>query len=411
MSLIRPFRAFRPTKELSSKVAALPYDVMNREEAFEMAKGNPFCFLHITRAEIDLPETVDIHDDAVYLKAKENFNRFIEEGTFIQDETPKIYIYQQQMGNHIQTGVVAAASVDAYQKELIKKHEKTRKDKEDDRVKHVETLLANTGPVFLTYRHRDDIDSLIENITKRETLYSFTTDDGIKHTAWLTTDSETDELNGYFSQIDVMYVADGHHRSASASRVKDMLQANNPNHTGEESYNYFLSVIFPDNQMYIMDYNRVLKDLNGLTKESFFEKVAQKFSIEKTDKCSPDKLHRFGMYIDSVWYKLEPLADVVDENDPVKSLDVSILQDNILSPLLGIEDPRTSKRIDFVGGIRGMKELERLVNSGKYAVAFSMFPTQMDQLMSIADAGEIMPPKSTWFEPKLRSGLFIHSIK
>lgn len=413
MAVIKPFRGLRPKKELAEKVASPPYDVLSSEEAREMAKDNPYSFLHINKPEIDLPPETDLYDETVYQKGRENLDRFIKEGILIQDEKPMFYVYRQIMGNHSQIGLVAGASVEEYEKGLIKKHELTRADKEEDRVKHVNTLNAQTGPVFLTYKAKPEIDTLINKIIKDEPEYDFTADDGIRHTFWLVDkDEDIQKLQDLFKELDCLYVADGHHRSAAAMRVKQMRQAQNPNHTGEEEYNYFLTVIFPHDQMYIMDYNRVVKDLNGLSKEEFLKKVEEKFEVKKLGSTAekPKKKHEFVMYLDGEWYQLKAKPGTFNKNDPVEQLDVSILMNNLLVPILGIGDPRKDKRIDFVGGIRGLEELKRRVDSGDWKVAFGLYPTSIEDLMAIADAGKIMPPKSTWFEPKLRSGLVIHKL-
>ncbi len=413
MAIIKPFKGLRPKPEFAEKVASPPYDVLNTEEARAMAKDNPYSFLHINKPEIDLPVGTNLYDDAVYAKGRENLERFIKEGVFIQDEKPCFYVYRQIMGNHQQIGLVAGASVEDYENNVIKKHELTRAEKEEDRVKHVDTLNAQTGPVFLTYKASDEVDRLMEKITQRRPVYDFTADDGIRHTFWVVDDeNEINQLQDLFAQMDCLYVADGHHRSAAAMRVKQMRQKQNPHHTGEEEYNYFLTVIFPHNQMYIMDYNRVVKDLNGLSKEAFLEKVREKFEVEKlgTTAEKPKAKHEFVMYLDGEWYRLKAKPGTFDPNDPVDQLDVSILMNNLLAPVLGIGDPRKDKRIDFVGGIRGLEELKRRVDSGEMQVAFALYPTSIEDLMAIADAGKIMPPKSTWFEPKLRSGLIIHLL-
>ncbi|WP_456443794.1 DUF1015 domain-containing protein [Caldithrix abyssi] len=413
MAIIKPFKGLRPKKELAEKVASPPYDVLSSEEAREMAKDNPFSFLHINKPEIDLPPETNIYDEAVYQKGKENLDRFIKEGILVQDEKPMFYVYRQIMGDHSQIGLVAGASVEEYEKNLIKKHELTRADKEEDRVKHVNTLNAQTGPVFLTYKARPEIDALMNKIVQSEPEYDFTADDGIRHTFWLVDkDEDIQALQELFKQLDCLYVADGHHRSAAAMRVKQMRQAQNPNHTGDEEYNYFLTVIFPHNQMYIMDYNRVVKDLNGLSVDAFLKKVSEKFDVQKlgANAEKPRQKHEFVMYLNGEWYRLKARPGTFNESDPVEQLDVSILMNNLLVPILGIGDPRKDKRIDFVGGIRGLEELKRRVDSGEMQVAFGLYPTSIEDLMAIADAGKIMPPKSTWFEPKLRSGLVIHLL-
>lgn len=413
MSIIKPFKGLRPKKELAEQVASPPYDVLNSEEARKMAKNNPYTFLHINKPEIDLPPETDHYDEDVYLQGHANLKKFIHDGILVQDELPAFYVYRQIMGEHSQIGLVAGASVEEYNNDLIKKHELTRADKEEDRVKHVDYLNAQTGPVFLTYKAVPEIDALINAIVARTPENDFTADDGIRHTLWVVSQSgEIKNLQNAFAGLEHLYVADGHHRSAAASRVQAMRRANNPNHTGEEEYNYFLSVIFPDNQMYIMDYNRVVSDLNGMTSAEFLKKVSQNFEISdpQITISKPSQKHHFVMYMGNNWYRLKAKEGSFPENDPVRQLDVSILMENILSPLLGIGDPRKDKRIDFVGGIRGLEELKRRVDSGEMAVAFGLFPTSIRDLMAIADAGKTMPPKSTWFEPKLRSGLVVHLL-
>ncbi|QXE85690.1 DUF1015 family protein [Geomonas nitrogeniifigens] len=412
MAFIKPFKAVRPKKELAEKVAALPYDVMNTEEAIQMAAGNPVSFLHISRPEIDLPREVDVHSEPVYLKGRENLERFLAEGALLQDETERYYVYRQKMGSITQTGLVVCAGVDDYQTGTIKKHELTRADKEEDRVKHIDALNANDEPVFYTYRHDAAITATIDRVTQGTPLYDFTTDDGVSHALWDIADPKLIEsLTMSFAAIPTLYVADGHHRSAAASRVRDLRRDANPKHTGSEEYNYFLTVIFPDNEMTIMPYNRVVKDLNGRGVAEYMARVGERFEVTPVSGAvNPGERHQFGMYLGGKWYELTPREDSFQENDPVASMDVSILQDNLLSPVLGVRNPRTDQRIHFVGGIRGVEELERVVNSGEYMVAFSLFPTSIEELMSLADEDKIMPPKSTWFEPKLRSGLFIHLL-
>lgn len=413
MAKIKAFKGLRPTPEKVKEVASPPYDVINSEEAREMVTNKPYSFLHVVKPEVDLPEDIDLYDEQVYQKGKENLDRLVSDGILIQDKQDCLYVYQLIMGDVKEIGIVAGASIEDYENDIIKKHEHTRADKEADRIKHVSTLNANTGPVFLTYPARKDINSLVENIIKENPLYDFTTDDGIQHTFWKIEDGAIiNEITSIFQSIKYLYVADGHHRSASGTIVGQRRREANPNHSGEEEYNYFLAVIFPHDQLYIMDYNRVVKDLNGLTEEEFMVKVKEKFNVSEYSNVTPFKpteLHSFGMYLNKHWYKLTPQVGSYPENDPVKSLDVSILQDNLLHPILGIGDPRKDKRIDFVGGIRGLNELSRRVDKGE-AVAFSMFPTSIEQLMAIADAGKVMPPKSTWFEPKLRSGLIVHLL-
>ncbi|RMI19429.1 MAG: DUF1015 domain-containing protein, partial [Calditrichaeota bacterium] len=409
MATVRPFRGLRPKKEIAARMAAPPYDVLSTEEAREMAQDNPYSFLHVNKPEIDLPEGTDPYDERVYEKGAENLRRFISQGLLIQDDRPCFYVYKQVMGDHEQIGLVACASVEEYEKDIIKKHELTRPDKEDDRVKHIWHQKAQVGPVFLTYRAEATIDQLIQQVIAAPPEYDFTDEKDVRHTLWVADDPDwIARVQAAFHKIPCLYVADGHHRSAAAMRVKQRRQAENPHHTGEEEYNFFLTVIFPHNQMQILDYNRVVRDLNGLDEAAFVEKVREKFSLAEMpsgERYKPEKPHTFGMYLSGRWYRLETLPGVFDEADPVQRLDVSILQENLLAPILGITDPRKDKRIDFVGGIRGLEELERRVNSGEWAVAFALYPTSIEDLMAIADAGKIMPPKSTWFEPKLRSGL------
>ncbi len=415
MAILKPFKGIRPTKELAEQVAALPYDVMNTEEAREMVKGNPYSFLHVDKAEIDLDPSVDHYDKIVYEKARDNMRKMIEEGTFIQENKECFYIYKQVMSGRAQVGLVGCTSIDDYINDIIKKHEHTRADKEQDRINHVDYTNANTGPIFLTYRAKAAVNEIINNwMQNHEAVYDFISDDGIGHTVWVINDAELNKkLTTEFSGIDYLYIADGHHRSASAVKVGMKRRAEFPEFNGTEEFNFFLSVLFPDEQLYIMDYNRVVKDLNGNNEEEFMNKIAQKFTVAEykgEGQYKPEGKHTFGMYMDKKWYKLTAKEDSYDNNDPVDRLDVSIMQNNLLNPILGIQDPRTDTRIDFVGGIRGLKELERRVEEGM-KVAFSMYPTSIDDLMAIADAGKVMPPKSTWFEPKLRSGLFIHELK
>lgn len=414
MAVVRPFRGIRPEKTLANQVAALPYDVMNSEEAREMVKGNPYSFLHVDKAEIDLPREIDLYDKRVYEKAAENLNNMIEKGILIEDKEPKLYIYRQIMNGRAQTGIVGCTSIDDYMNNIIKKHEFTRADKEQDRINHVDYCNANTGPIFLTYRHREDINAIVKKETAKVPTCDFVSEDGISHIVWsIDCDATIKELCEIFSGIDYLYIADGHHRAASAVKVGKKRREENPSYTGEEEFNFFLSVMFPDDDLYVMDYNRVLKDLNGHSYEEYMELLGDKFIIEEykgEGEYRPEQKHTFGMYIEGAWYKLTAKDGTYDGNDPVARLDVSILQNNLLHPVFGIEDPRTDKRIDFIGGIRGLKELEKRVQEGM-AVAFSMCPTTIEDLMAIADAGKVMPPKSTWFEPKLRSGLFIHKLK
>ncbi|HAG43730.1 MAG TPA: DUF1015 domain-containing protein [Clostridium sp.] len=414
MAVVRPFKGIRPQKELVDKVAALPYDVMNTEEAREMVKGNPYSFLHVDKAQIDLDPSINQYDKGVYEKARENLYNMIDEKVYIKDNESCMYIYRQIMDGRIQTGIVGCTSIDDYMKDIIKKHEHTRAEKEQDRINHVDYCNANTGPIFLTYKNVSEVDKIVIEWTKKEPEYNFVSEDGITHIVWVINDKNiVDKLENLFKEVKYLYIADGHHRAASAVKVGQLRREQNPQYTGEEEFNFFLSVIFPAEDLYVMDYNRVVKDLNDLSTEEFLSKVSEKFDMEAYNCCNeykPEEKGTFGMYLDKKWYKLTAKKETFDEKDPVASLDVSILQNNLLRPLLGIEDPRTSDRIDFIGGIRGLKELEKRVDNGM-KVAFSMYPTSIAELMNIADAGEVMPPKSTWFEPKLRSGIFVHELE
>lgn len=407
MATVRPFHALQPTKERVSEVAAVPYDVVNTEEARILAEGKPFSYLHISRPEIDLAPGTDLYSDEVYKKGLENFHLIQAQAPLIQEQHPTLYIYRLRMGEHTQIGVVGCCAVDEYDNDIVRKHERTRKDKEDDRTRHTITLRAQTGPVFLTYRGQDQINTLVNAVVAIEPHFDFVAPDGVAHTVWKIASS--DEFVKAFESVPLLYVADGHHRSASASRARAALKAENPNHNGTEEYNYFLSVMFPADQLRILPYNRVVKDLNGHNETEFFTLLEKEFTVSANAAATPLNKGEFSMYINKQWYSLKP-KQAIDSTNVISSLDVSLLQDRLLSPILGIEDPRTDKRIDFVGGIRGTKELEQLVDNGKAAVAFSLYPTTLDDLMNIADAGEIMPPKSTWFEPKLRSGMLVHLI-
>lgn len=412
MASVKPFCGLRPVPELASQVASLPYDVMNSDEARAITDKNPNSFLRVTKSEVDLAPNVDLYSEAVYAKAAENLQAFIAKGILVQDQKPCFYVYRQQMGTHIQVGLVAAASVEEYQNNTIKKHELTRPDKEQDRVKNIMATEAQTGAIFLTYKANDHINALIAQCMSKAPAYEFTTDDEIKHTLYVVDEpAKIKGIEDAFVRVDTLYVADGHHRLAAASQIYDA-QKKNSNHTGNEDYTRFLTVIVPHNMTKILDYNRVVQDLNGFSEAEFLEKVQEKFTIEPCTRlsCKAEYPHYFGMYMNKAWYKLVAKPGTYDETSPVGKLDVSILQENLLKPVLGIINVRTDKRINFVGGIRGIKELERLVDSGEYAVAFSMFPTSIKELMAIADAGEIMPPKSTWFEPKLRDAMVVHLI-
>ena len=415
MAIIKPFKGIRPPKDIAQDVSSLPYDVMNSQEAAQMAKGKPNSLLHITRAEIDLPEDVDIHSEAVYNKAVENFETFKQNKWLVQDEKPHYYIYAQTMDGRTQYGIVGAAAAQDYFDGVIKKHELTRPDKEEDRMVLTRYLNANIEPVFFSYKAVPEIDAIVEKIVKNnEPEYDFTSEDGFGHHFWVVKeDADNQALEQLFAEkVPYTYVADGHHRTAAAARIMEEKKAQNPNHTGKESYNYFMAVHFPDNQLKIIDYNRVVNDLNGYTKEEFVARLVENFEIEKIGKniYKPSKLHEFSMYLDGEWYKLTAKSGTYDDNDPIDQLDVTILSKMILDPVLDIKDLRTSKRIDFIGGIRGLGELEKRVDSGNFAVAFALYPVSMQQLINIADTGNIMPPKTTWFEPKLRSGLVIHQL-
>lgn len=415
MAVIKPFKALRPAVESAQKVASVPYDVVDREESKAYAEGNSLSFLHITRAEIDLPDTTDAYSPEVYQKAKENLNRIRTEAPLILEDKPAFYFYRLIMDGRAQVGLAATFAVDDYDNNVILKHEKTRKVKEDDRTNHIVTTEAQTGVVFLTYRGADVVNNIVnETMKNTEPLYDFTAPDGIKHTVWICPGQHNDKITEALGGIDKLYIADGHHRAASASRARKVKQENNPGHNGSEEYNYFIAVLFPADQLKILPYNRVVFNLNGHQKGEFFDLVSEKFVVEKTGSKEPDDNRTFRMYFEKNWYSLVPrdsvMASLKLSSSVAETLDVSILQDFLLNPVLGIDDPRTNKNIDFIGGIRGTKELERLVDSGKAAVAFSLYPVSVDDLMNISDAGEIMPPKSTWFEPKLRDGLLVHLI-
>ena len=411
MAVIRPFKGIRPIKELANKIAALPYDVMDSDEAREMVKGNPYSFLHVDKAEIDLPNDIDAYDDRVYEKAKENLDKMIEKGYYIEDEKPKFYIYRQVMKGRSQVGLVGCASIDDYTNNIIKNHELTREDKEIDRINHVYKCEAHTGPIFLTYRANKNISNIINEWMKKEPVYDFKSEDGVSHTVWIIEDEcIVNKISELFKSVEYLYIADGHHRSASAVKVGHIKRAENEEYTGDEEFNYFLSISYPDSELEVLDYNRTVKDLNGLSKEEFLNKVSENFIVTKSnEQVKPKEKHTFGMYLEKQWYLLEARNGIFNPDDPVDQLDVSILQNNLLKPILGIDDPRKSKRIKFVGGIRGLRELERRADTDM-KVSFSMYATTTDDIMDIADSGKIMPPKSTWFEPKPRSGLFIHKF-
>lgn len=415
MALLKPFKALRPRVEYAKKVSSPPYDVFSREEAKDLAAKNQLCFLHVVNAEIDFPDDVDIYDDKVYQKSKENFEWLIKERYLIEEDTPSFYLYEEDESGHSQTGLVCLASVDEYDKGDIRTHESTRKMKVNDRTRHIRTVGAHTGPIFLAYydtEKTEGIYDIFNDIKLGMSLYKFKTGDNVFHTVWRIKDSVTiKKIQEILSKVDTLYIADGHHRSESASNIRAEKRDKNSEHNGSEEYNFFPAVLFPHTELKILAYNRVVKDLNSLTKDEFFDKVKESFTIESVEgKCDPDTYHNFGMYIDGKWYHLKAKEGTFPVDDPYYSLDVSVLQENLLDAILGIKNPKEDERIDFVGGIRGLKELERFVDSGKFKVAFSMYPTQMEQLIKISDDGNKMPPKSTWFEPKLKSGLFIHKI-
>ena len=410
MSTVRPFRALRPLPAQAADVSAVPYDVVNTEEARQLAGDNSLSFLRVSRPEIEMPEGTDIHSDAVYAKAAANFDRLIASAPLIIEDEPSFYIYSLKMGERVQTGLVACCSVDEYDNDIILKHERTRPDKENDRTRHMLTIRAQTGPVFLTYRPNDQVNKLIDELIRTESLFEFVAPDNVSHTVWTVPTERNQEFIAAFGEVPNLYIADGHHRAKSASRARADLQKQNPNHKGDEEYNFFQCVLFPSDQVRILAYNRAVKDLNGYSPEDFLKEVEREFEIRLDVDPIPRKHNRFAMYLGGHWYGLKLQNDVTKRFKVTDRLDVSVLQDLLLAPVLGVQDPRTDKRIEFVGGIRGTRELERLVDSGKFAVAFSMYPTSLDELMEISDAGEIMPPKSTWFEPKLRDGLLSHLI-
>ncbi|KON11351.1 DUF1015 domain-containing protein [Clostridium botulinum] len=440
MTILKSFRAIRPNKGFECKIAALPYDVVNTDEAREIGDKNPYSFLHIDRAEIDLNKDINPYDLKVYDKARENLNNMINKELVIKEEKPMLYIYSLNMNGNIQTGIVGCLSIDDYMNNVIKKHEHTREEKELDRIKHVDTCSAHTGPIFLTYKHEEKLNTIIENCTKNKDLYDFVAEDGVRHTVWQIDDENTiEEICHIFKAIPSVYIADGHHRAASAVKVGLKRREENKNYTGKEEFNYFLGVLFPHKELKIMDYNRVVKDTLGYTEEEFINKIEEKFivkpynpklenkktiknceaehklqseQLEKAEELQyrPKEKYNFGMYYKKKWYELKAKPNTFNVEDEVESLDAAILQNNLLQPILKIQDPRKDNRIDFVGGIRGLKLLEELVDKTENGVAFSMYPTAIEEIIKIADNNKVMPPKSTWFEPKLRSGLFIHEI-
>ncbi len=412
MPVFRPFKALRPRPNLAGQIASLPYDVMNSNEARAEIAKNPLSYLHVGKAEIDLSPATDPYDKKVYLKASENLQNYIKNNQLIQDEKESIYIYAQTMAGRIQYGLVACVSVADYENGKIKKHEFTRPVKEEDRCNHIRTTGAHCGPIFLTYKDDQEIDKEISELVSLKPDNCHVSDDGVRHQTWLISDDTLIKRLQYkFSQMDAFYIADGHHRSAAAAIVGRERAKANPNHNGSEEYNFFLAVLFPASQLHIMDYNRVVKDLRGNSVEELFDKIRNNFTVEESpSKYKAEKKGKYGMYLDNKWYVLTANQELINNSDPVESLDVSILQQYILDEVLGIEDPRTSNRIEFVGGIRGPSELERRVDSGEMSIAFSLYPTSIEELMDIADSGQVMPPKSTWFEPKLRDGLFTHFL-
>jgi uncharacterized protein (DUF1015 family) len=412
MPLIKAFTGLRPASGREKDVAAPPYDVVSEAEARALVAGSPWSFLHISRPEVDLPEGTDPYAAEVYAKGRENLDRMAADGVLTRDAEPTYYVYRITMGSHVQTGLVAAASVEAYDADRIKKHEFTRPVKEDDRVRNIDTLNAQTGPVFLVYPSDASINGILSARSAKQADMDVTAEGGVRHELWLINDANTVQaLTQAFDALPALYVADGHHRSAAASRVAGMRRGSNPAHTGDESYNYFLSVIFPHDQMQILDYNRVVKDLNGLNVQDFLDRMGKAFKVEPSDtQVKPAGPGEFGMYLGDQWYRLTIDPTLIPSEDPVARLDVALLQNNLIQPLLGIDDPRRDNRIDFVGGIRGLGELEKRVDSGDWQVAFALYPTSMEALMAVADAGEVMPPKSTWFEPKLADGLVSHVL-
>ena len=410
MALLRPFRALRPAAAAAGKVSAVPYDVVSTEEARRLAAENPLSFLHVSRPEIDLPNDTDPYSSAVYAKAEENFRALRQQAPMFVEETPSLYIYKLRMGAHQQTGIAGCCSVAEYDTDIIRKHERTRKDKEDDRTLHILSLRAQTGPVFLTYRNTADVDEAVAKSEAAEPLYDFSSEDNVHHTVWRLSDPITNQLVESFKRVPLLYIADGHHRAASASRAAaELASQDKPNDPTDES-NYFLSVLFPSNQVQILPYNRIVKDLNGKSEEQFLKEVAERFTMSPTAPTEPSQKGDIRMYQGGRWFKLSAKARAGHGASPISSLDVAVLQDLLLEPVLGIKDIRTDKRIDFVGGVRGTEALESAVNSGKAAVAFLMHPVTIDDLIAVSDAGLIMPPKSTWFEPKLRDGLLTHLI-
>lgn len=412
MATVRPFKGLRPLPQYAAQVAAKPYDVLTSEEARAEAAGNPLTFLHVGKPEIDLSPTIDVHDELVYRQAKENFSRLITDGVLIQEQKPALYLYALSMEHHRQFGIAGCVSVQEYLSGTIKKHELTRPDKEEDRTRHIAATNAHAGPILLTYHAEPAIDDIVDELIVEEPEYDFQASDGIRHQLWVIRDAaQIHGLVHHFLDVSTLYVADGHHRTAAAANVGMEMTRSNPRHTGKEEYNYFLAVLFPHNQLQILEYNRLVKDLHGLSRTELVENLEERFHVHKVgERVRPDQKGEFGMFIEGRWYRLQLRPDIPIGNDPVERLDVTLLQSHILGPLFDIQDQRTDTRIDFVGGIRGLEELERRVNSGEMAAAFSLYPTSIEELLSVADAGRIMPPKSTWFEPKLRDGLVVHML-
>lgn len=409
MALVLPFRAIRPAPQFAARVAALPYDVMTREEGIKAAAGNPLSFLHVEKSEIDVPDGTSPDDMIIYEAARRNFAKLKNDGILRQDDSACYYIYRQQMGGQIQTGIVGVMSAAEYDEGKIKKHELTRRDKEEDRTRHVDYVNAQTGPVFISYRARPVINEIVQKVAAGKPEYDFTADDGVRHTAWMVDEGQQIEtIKSEFTRVDALYIADGHHRAAAGAAIARKRRLNGR----QQESDMVLAVFFPHDQLKVMDYNRAVRDLRGLSPEEFKDRISERFSVSENFVArSPERVHDFGMYLAGKWYRLTIKEGAYDARDPVASLDAAILQDHLLAPVLGIEDPRTDERIKFIGGIRGMNELEKLVDKEGYAVAFSLYATSMEQIMKVADAGAIMPPKSTWFEPKLRSGLFVHRIE
>ena len=406
--IVHPFKALRCTPETAQPIASAPYDIVDTDEARKLAEGNPLSFLHVVRSEIDLPDGTDLYHDSVYAKAAENLKKLREQGALIEEETPSLYALRITMGSHVQTGLYACCSVDDYERSVIKKHELTRKDKEDDRTRHITTMHAQAGPVLLTYQDLPAVDRMLAEVTQSPALLTATSETGVRHEVWRIADPAP--VVDAFAGLDVAYVADGHHRSASACRVRSACREKNPGHTGQEEYNFFLTAMFPASQMNILAYNRVVKDLNGKTPQQVLEAARAHFDVAEATSPVPSKTQQCCIYMEGQWYELNVKPEFVDAKDPVKSLDCSLMQDYFIEPILGIKELRTDPRISFVGGSKGTEALEQRVDSGKAAIAFSLYPTTIEQLMAVADADKIMPPKSTWFEPKLRSGLIIHAI-